>query len=271
MPISFQCPHCGRPTRVADDLAGRRIRCPGCKEPVSVPCEEIIDVEDLQIAAPQTARRTRRPFEEEAERKAAPRPTKSITLDNNSQASNPGGVRVNILKYWSSFPRWPTIWIVATSLFALGALFHKGMLVGAIISGILMWLYWTRVREHFLHGCALPGVIVSVENQLVAFCTDLTTGDGNYPAVRILRQPIHSMCDGPPKKNQRVVGVAVYEPAPDQNDHWATFHPKIASCVTTDQHAVRATFDSIEENDWQELIDFLQEIPRKTEGLHRCW
>jgi hypothetical protein len=79
------------------------------------------------------------------------------------------------------------------------------------------------------------------------------------------------MCDGPPRKNQRVVGVAVYEPAPDQNDHWATFHPKIASCVTNDQRAVKATFDSIDESDWQELIDYLHEIPRKTEGLHQLW
>ena len=179
MPISFECPHCGRPTRVADDLAGRRIRCPGCKEPVSVPNEEIIDVEDVQIAPPPQARRTRRPFEEEAKRKTPPRPTRSITLDNDTQASNPGGVRVNILKYWSSFPRWPTIWIVATTFFSLGAIVSKAMLVFAILSGILMWLYWTRVREHFMNGCALPGIIISVEHQLVAFCTDLSTGEGS--------------------------------------------------------------------------------------------
>ena len=85
MPISFECPHCGRPTQFADDLAGRRIRCPGCKEPVTVPSEEIVDVEDVQIAPPEPTRRTRRPFEEEAARRARPRPTKSITLNNDSR------------------------------------------------------------------------------------------------------------------------------------------------------------------------------------------
>ena len=80
---------------------------------------------------------------------------------------------------------------------------------GATISGIFMRLYWTRVREHFLHGCALPGIIVSIENQLVAFCTDLTTGDGNCPAVRILRQPIHSMCDGDPTPDRRTASTLV--------------------------------------------------------------
>lgn len=37
MSISLTCPQCDRALRVRDELAGKRIRCPKCQQPVSVP------------------------------------------------------------------------------------------------------------------------------------------------------------------------------------------------------------------------------------------
>lgn len=37
MSISFSCPNCARALRVRDDLAGKRVRCPQCQQPASVP------------------------------------------------------------------------------------------------------------------------------------------------------------------------------------------------------------------------------------------
>lgn len=273
MPIAFECDHCARPIRVADHLASRRIRCPGCQQVVTVPApeEEILDVE-AQVMPEQPVRRARRSSEEEPRRNAAPEPApRAITLDNDTRASNPGQIEVQFVKYWSCFPKWPTIWLLSTLFFLAVGIIFKAVLVLAIICGVLMVLYWTRVREHFRHGCALPGIVLSVEKELVAFCTDLSMGSGEYPAVRILRQPLSKMTGGPPRKNQRVVGVAVYEPSPDQDDHWATFHPKVVNCVTTDPAAIQECFNSIDEADWQELITYLDQIPRKTEGLHPLW
>ena len=273
MPIAFHCNHCARLIRVADHLAGRRIRCPGCQQAVTVPTpeEEILDVE-AEIVPEQPVRRTRRPFEEESRRKAPAEPApRAITLNNDTRASNPGRIQVQFVKYWSCFPTWPTIWFVSTLLFLMVGLVFKAMLVVAALCAILMVMYWIRVREHFTHGCALPGIILSVEKELVAFCTDLSTGSGEYPAIRILRQPLSKMAGGPPRKNQRVVGVAVYEPSPTQDDHWATFHPKVVNCVTSDVAAIQECFKSIDDENWQELITYLDQIPRKTEGLHPLW
>ncbi len=37
MPIKFTCPHCGKVGRVADQHAGRKVKCPGCQAVVAVP------------------------------------------------------------------------------------------------------------------------------------------------------------------------------------------------------------------------------------------
>jgi hypothetical protein len=40
VPIDFTCEHCGKKARLKDEFAGKRIKCPGCKEAVSIPEEE---------------------------------------------------------------------------------------------------------------------------------------------------------------------------------------------------------------------------------------
>ena len=273
MPIAFNCDQCARLIRVADHLAGRRIRCPGCQQAVTVPAqeEEILDVE-VEIVPEPPVRRARRPFDEESRRKAPPEPApRALTLNNDTRASNPGRIKVQFFKYWSCFPTWPTLGSLSVLIFLAVGIVFKAVLTFAVFSGVLLVMYWIRVREHFTHGCALPGIVLSVEKELVAFCTDLSTGSGEYPAVLILRQPLSKMAGGPPRKNQRVVGVAVYEPSPTQNDHWATFHPKLINCVTADLAAIQECFNSIDDENWQELTAYLERIPRKTEGLHTLW
>jgi hypothetical protein len=50
MPISFQC-GCGRTLRVKDELAGRRVRCPGCSTVLAVPKPDIeYDAADISVA-----------------------------------------------------------------------------------------------------------------------------------------------------------------------------------------------------------------------------
>jgi hypothetical protein len=40
VPVEFTCDKCGRDIRVKDELAGRRTKCPGCSETVTVPEDE---------------------------------------------------------------------------------------------------------------------------------------------------------------------------------------------------------------------------------------
>ncbi|MBY0228146.1 MAG: hypothetical protein K2W96_02580 [Gemmataceae bacterium] len=40
MSIEFSCPECDRSLKVKDELAGRRVKCPGCQSALTVPAEE---------------------------------------------------------------------------------------------------------------------------------------------------------------------------------------------------------------------------------------
>src|SRR5258708_6777788 len=44
--ISFPCPHCDNPLRVKDEVAGKRVKCPACSKPITVPAAS-----DLTAAA----------------------------------------------------------------------------------------------------------------------------------------------------------------------------------------------------------------------------
>ena len=69
MAISFACPSCEHRLKVKDDLAGRKVKCPGCGSGVVVPADE----EDEETAATAPARPKRQtraaPDDEERPRK----------------------------------------------------------------------------------------------------------------------------------------------------------------------------------------------------------
>jgi hypothetical protein len=67
MPISFQC-GCGRSLRVKDELAGLRVRCPGCSSILAVPKPDVeYDAADVSVVdIPSDAEKERHRDEPEA-------------------------------------------------------------------------------------------------------------------------------------------------------------------------------------------------------------
>jgi hypothetical protein len=76
MPIQIQC-DCGKKLRVKDESAGKKIRCPGCQEILSVPAPELVepDEEDTSAAVtsepPKPASRSRRKNDSDDEESTA--------------------------------------------------------------------------------------------------------------------------------------------------------------------------------------------------------
>ena len=48
MPISFQCPGCGKKLKAPDKAAGKTSTCPGCGGPVTCP-EPVYDAEVVEM------------------------------------------------------------------------------------------------------------------------------------------------------------------------------------------------------------------------------
>ncbi len=128
MPIKFDCPECGKPLSIKDELAGRRIKCPRCSEPVTVPEEEEEEAPPPPSkkarpgrAAPRDEeveerprKGTRKRDEEEDEEEEPPRKRKKRDEEDEDEDERPR-------KKKSKGPRTP--WLTAVLLsFFLGAL-----------------------------------------------------------------------------------------------------------------------------------------------------
>ncbi len=47
MPISCECPSCGKRLKAPDSAAGKRAKCPQCGNPVTIPAEKVYEAEEV--------------------------------------------------------------------------------------------------------------------------------------------------------------------------------------------------------------------------------
>jgi hypothetical protein len=232
--VTISC-SCGTQVEAPADRAGQRMACPTCGNAVIVP---------------------RRGFYDEKKR--------SLTLDDKSTASLPGNVKASPLRYAMHFPKWPAI--LGGGLIVLAAAAVVTMSTALIILAFIMLaingLYWYRLKEHFLHGCINPAVVVSTNPLLIAVSTDLTTGWKPWPVIKILRHPLKSIAGCPPQVGMRLSTVALYQPSQGDDSHWSDFHPVAVECVTTDPAAIQYTMSQLGEDGWRELENKLRQVPQ---------
>ncbi|HTU16723.1 MAG TPA: MJ0042-type zinc finger domain-containing protein [Gemmataceae bacterium] len=80
---AVECPKCGKSLKVNDSLAGKRVRCPGCKNPFVVPDAPVVElVEDEEEQEERVTKRprrdaARRPRDEEEDDDKPRRPRRS--------------------------------------------------------------------------------------------------------------------------------------------------------------------------------------------------
>lgn len=192
-------------------------------------------------------------------------------MSGGTTASNPGHVRVDWLHTFGSWP----VYTLITVLIGIGVgiatgvstVQKNGRLDAAIgigfVAGIavllLTWIPWSRVM---IYGCANPGIIVDADKGLVAVTTDLDCGIGvPFQVIKIIKQPLHRMPDGPPQIGQRVGTVAGYNGDPKKG-HWDTFEPIVVGCMTRDQKVIDRILNSFSDEDWRTLKLGLKEVPK---------
>jgi predicted Zn finger-like uncharacterized protein len=72
MPIALRCPGCNAALKVKDELAGRKVKCPKCAQPVPVPAEAPVPVPAGEEAAAPLPRKPAASAPPPPEREAAP-------------------------------------------------------------------------------------------------------------------------------------------------------------------------------------------------------
>jgi hypothetical protein len=186
------------------------------------------------------------------------------TMDNSTEASNPGRVRLNVWCWLIHKPFWPAVWAGGLALAVALAVLHSWVWWVAVgLLALVNLLYWVGLRERFRAGCINPGLVVAVEPTLVAVGTDLSKGLGEYPAIKIIRAPLWAIGGQPVLVGMRLATVATYsEGANPEEPHWVDFTPHPVQLATFDEAEIARTLSSIDEEDWPELEEALRQVPQ---------
>jgi hypothetical protein len=267
-------------------MAGKRARCQACQAVVTIPALAATAAPPAAPVYPASVPQSPPPAPlrtHAASPFANPSPPQPVDPEmdrrvemmqklTDSAASNPGRLRISMLKHWLSFPAWPTGWAVGfTIALALAVLLHWGFACLAVPLAALNWLYWWVQRNKFASGCVNPTVVLSVDPPLVAVLTNLTKGatETKWDYVKVLPQPLGSMTAGPPQLGQKLASVAVYEDS-NNDEHWHDFYPVVVNCVSWNQADIARVQSTIDPGDWKELDAAIRQLPQPpVEGLYK--
>ncbi len=193
---------------------------------------------------------------------------KIYTFDANTEASNPGNVRINPLvwiRYNPIKPIYMIIGLLVTVWLALSFSFWFFILTAIIL--VLKIIYWRRLFEHFKHGDSNGGIIISTNPMLVAVTTDLTMGEGEFPVIKIIEYK------GKGRVGDRIGTVALYYRSVDPNlPHWADFNPLPVNYVSNDLFKMDQIVRSYDSAQWIQIESRMEGIQQPYEtGLYHIY
>jgi hypothetical protein len=188
-----------------------------------------------------------------------------LQVEPRAVASNPGRLPVQFWVYFRCFPEEPVVLGVCL-LIGLGlGILGQWIVLGAIGLGLVcsyrrILRFFRTISRHFWIGNRNPGVVVSHNPDLIAVLTDLSTGRGGYPVIKILPHPLKLMAGGRPAVGARVATIAIDHGLLSE-PRWRTFRPFAVNCATADRKLIQEALESIDERDWQALDWALRQVP----------
>src|SRR5690349_15988175 len=111
--------------------------------------------------------------------------TRTALVDDRATASNPGRVSVRYLWYSKHFPLWPFCFAAGLVGAIAWAAVRPSTWWGAAVLLVPNVLFWVRVKLRFKFGCVNPSRVVAVAPFTLAVYTDLSTGAGEYPVIKV--------------------------------------------------------------------------------------
>ena len=141
------------------------------------------------------------------------------------------------------------------------------LIVQAVVSILLVILYWKHVRAICWHGDLCPGKVVSVNPLRVAVYTDLTQYGKPFEVIKIIETPVMTFGFRKPEVGERVGCVAVYQASQEYAERWANFSPKPVLCLTFSRGKVERTVGRISDELWDELDRNLEMVEERAETI----
>jgi hypothetical protein len=184
---------------------------------------------------------------------------KLALVDDRSSASNPGRVSVRTLRFAMHFPFWPGCLAVGLLVSASWTAVRPSFWPIPALALVVNFLYWLRVRLRFRFGCVNPSQVISTAPFMLAVFTDLTTGDGEYPVIKVLSHPVP--CGRRYAVGDKCATVAMYSGS-GELDHWEDFDPIMVDCATVDYLAIENVLKSILTEEWAHLEEGLKRVPQ---------
>lgn len=191
---------------------------------------------------------------------------KLYTVDNSTQASNPGNTKLNPF-IWIRY-NFLHVFLLTGSLAGFAWLSYSvswWWLIAVFLSLIVNVFYWLRKNEHFRSGDSNAGLVVAVNPTLVAVTTDMTKGGGEYPVVKIIKYKKHASI------GDKIATVALYIPSDNEGlPHWEDFFPVPMNYATNNVVVIQAALNSYDKQQWADLELRLKQVPFPyTEGLYK--
>lgn len=185
------------------------------------------------------------------------------TLDENSQASLPGNLRINPFQWISHASKYPIYLLLGLIFFGLLTSYHWLFFIPTLLLVRKNFYYWQRIKEHFSFGCVNASVVVSEEPIMFAVATNLSkTSSWDYPVIKIIKAPLKTAAGQKVTIGTRFPSVAVYSRG-NQNElsHWVDFMPLPVDYATSSRKSIQNMMSRLSDNDWNELDEWLKTIP----------
>ncbi len=195
---------------------------------------------------------------------------KSPLLDHNTFASLPARLRCNLLKYAFHYPVLPGFFVITqVSAWYCFTLASSSLLIPAVLSASLIFLYWKHIAALCWHGDLCPAKVISTNPLLIAVHTDLTLCDAPFPVIKIMKPPHLTFGRKTPCIGDRLAAVALYKSTGRYHGRWDDFTPRPIQCVTLSKSRVQSTIERIPHELWDDLDENLNAVSEpQSPGLY---
>jgi len=190
----------------------------------------------------------------------------------NAFIANPARMRIKATRWLAANPGILMLLAGVIIAGAVAAFFKPLIGISLCSSGLIVaWFIIRSARQKYLTGGVCPGVVLSVDDGLVAVFTDLKAGSAAFhPAMKIVRQPLHRFAAEEAYDGMRVAMVAEFHGSA-RRDVWKNISPEVIGCVVHNDELVTRAFESISEDQWEAMEVYLAKITEKSPGLYRFW